>query len=308
MKDKQMHKNATYFLVLSFFIALSFCTIGCKSTPKEELPEVHPLALLDEQSSVYVSIPVQKHTQFVADILTSEMTNISKQDALKVANQLEILYAGISTVKDRKRIQIASVGSFPKIALKTILKEKNGWNKNEYTAPSNPECIAMHYPNEFTFYTRTDTDFELCFPSEKMITVSRAVSPLLDQYALRPTYVENDQNKWIAQQSEDVLFFITKPGQYLRGLIGQPIEIGCDFIKGKIVYVPNKKDASAYSGNYKLTFDVRATNGRARKILFNLLSLSLGMTDADVVITDENTVTVNELSITEKEILSLFTR
>ena len=309
MKDKQMHKNATYFLVLSFFILTATNFFSCRSTPtEEELPEINPLSLLDDQSSVYVSIPVQKHITFVADILVAQMNSLSQDDAKKIAGQITMMYGGISTVKDRKRIQLAAEGSFPNIAIKTVFKEKNGWTKFDYEAPSTEQCLALNYPNSFSYYTRTDTDLQLSFPSTNIICVSRNVPPLLDQYALRPDCVMNPQNKWISQQTDDVLFYITKPGQYLRGLIGQPIEIGCDSVQGKIVYIPSKKDATIYTGIYELSFDVTVINTKAQKVLYKLLTLSLGMTDAVITIKDEKTISVTQMTISEKEILNLFTR
>ncbi len=105
--------NKIAVLLLSFLFALAVIFTSCKSTPiQEELEEVNPLALLDSEASIYVGIPVKKHLDLTASVLTSQIDSLSQKDAKKIASYIDVLYAGVGTLKDRSRLQIACQGEY----------------------------------------------------------------------------------------------------------------------------------------------------------------------------------------------------
>lgn len=311
-----MTKKITTNRVTRQLLFLILCMValfaGCKSAPvaeqKKSLPEVHPLALLDDESSIYIRVPVQHHIELTADILSAEVENLSADDAKTIAQQINLLFAGLGTVKDRSRIQLAANGSFPAIALQTVLTKKNGWNRQEYVAQSNEESLALDYPHTFYYFLREDTVFQIAFPSERIFCTGQQVFPLLEKYAVRPSYAETDITRWITKESDHILFYITKPGQYLRNLIGQPVSIGCKSIYGSLIYVPYKKVPETYSGNYSLSFTLQLTDARAMKAMLSLLRLAMGMMGGSVSQIDDMSIELSDIPITEKQIMDLFTR
>lgn len=305
--NKNSYKINRLFFILLPFIFLQLFFFSCKTTEvKGQLSEVDPLSLLDNDRSVYVSVPVKKHLQITSDILCSEVENLTTENAKKLAERIDILYAGLATVQDRSSVQLAAKGSFPQLALKAFLTQKNGWSKQNYEAKPTEETLSLNYPYSFDYYLRNETEFQISFPSERILCVAQKIYPLLDKYALREEPIASDANSWITQESDDILFYITRPGQYLRNLIGQPISIGCDSISGKVVYVPSEKDG--YTGNYLLSFNVSLSEKRAMKSMLLLLDLSMRMMDGEVVQVDDSNIMLKNIPVNEKQIIELFTR
>ncbi len=271
---------------------------SCKSTPAP-LPEVDPLSVLEEDSSIYAYVPVQNHKKLTKDVIYATVSGVTEKDAERIVEHVESLYAGLGTVKDRSRLQIVACGSIPQIAVNAVFKKKNGWEKTEYDAATTEENTLLGYPNKFSFYTRLDTDFELSFPSEKMFCASRAVMPLLDRYSLRQKLSETPYSDWIKQETEDILFYITKPGQYLRSMIGMNVN-GCDAVFGKVI--AEKDD------NYSLEFYVHLSNEKAMRFFVSALSLSFGMMGGTVEQVDSLTVKMSGVEFSENKIIELFTR
>ena len=294
--------------VLAGLILLSFSFFGCKSTPvKEGLQEVNPLALLETDSSIYVRVPVSSHVELVTGILTSVMPSIKESDAKLLANHIDELYAGLGTVQDRSRLQVSALGDFPSIAVRSVCTEKNGWKKSTYEAVSDENALSLEYPNLFTVYSRTDSDFKLSFCSGEVVACAQKINPLLEEYAKRSSVPQTDYARWISKDDDDLYFYITRPGQYLRNLIGQTVTIGCENIYGSLTYEPSSK-SSEYSGNYRLSFYITLSQPRTMRAMLSMLELSMLMLDGEVEQIDSSTIRVYNLLVTEKEISDLFTR
>ncbi len=295
-----MKKNKPALFAAAGILLFANLFFSCKTTAqKTDLAEVNPLALLSEDSSIYVNVPVQKHVDLTAAVLCAELAGLSEKDARTLAQRIERLYAGLGTVTDRSRLQAAALGDIPKIALNAVLTKKNGWYEQTYQAPSSSEALSLGYPSEFSYYTRKDTDFVMGLPSQNVFCVAKNVFPLLDKYALRPEPQDNPVNQWLNVDCEEIRFYITKPGQYLRNLIGIGVN-GCDAVYGTMV--------SDGKGEYTLSFDLHLTTPRALRVFSAALELSFGMMGGSVKIMDETTVHLEGLEMTEKKIIDLFTR
>ncbi|MBQ5490650.1 MAG: hypothetical protein IIT68_01165 [Treponema sp.] len=307
-------------LAFAFILVLSLALTACQTTEeqpevpaapaKPALKEVHPLSLLADDFSIYVGVPVKYHQQLVADIICAEIPNLSKKDALTVVKQINVLYAGLGTVADRSLLEIAAGGTIPSLAQSAIFTQNNGWISQVYRAQSTPEALKKGYPNEFKYYRRRDTRFQVGIPSQKIITVARDLAPLFENYAVREEPLETNYNEWVdltRNAGQDIRFYITKPGQYLRNLLGSDI-LGSNEVFGYLTYKPDASNPSAYSGNYVLTFDLRCNTSRTAKTLFAALQLSLGLMGGNISMRDDTTLEVSGLEITEKKLIDLFTR
>ena len=102
---------------------------GCKSAKLADLQPVDPLSVLSSDSSIYVYVPVPKHQELTKSILCAQIPGLSEKDAGTIVGRISALYAGIGTVSDRSRVELAALGSYPKIAIDNILTRKNGWNQ-----------------------------------------------------------------------------------------------------------------------------------------------------------------------------------
>lgn len=302
-------KKSAFLITVALLSAVMF---SCKTLTKDEvdLPEVDPLALLDTDSSIYVHVPVQSHVELVTDMVVAEIPGISAKDASTIVSQLDQLYAGLGTVKDRSRLQMASTGDFPAGAIKLIMTEKNGWKSSAYTAPSSPEALEKLYPNQFTAYTTAETPYKLSFCSQHEVALAVDVNPLLDQYALRPEAPETKYVKYLEQENPDnnILFYITRPGQYVKALVGSVITVGLDDSYGSLVYVPNPKNPDVYSKNYSLNLYLTLSQSKQAKTLVSALKLALGLMSGTVTQIDERTIAILDMEVNERDVINLFTR
>ena len=125
-------KRIKVLTCISVFV-LAFM-VGCKSTKVEEpeIPEtyMHPLAMLSDDLSIYMSVPVKEHKELVTNIVTSMIYGMTAEDAAKICDRTETLYSGLGTVKDRSHLETASWTSVPKIAVSSLMTEKNGFNRS----------------------------------------------------------------------------------------------------------------------------------------------------------------------------------
>ena len=71
-------------LVPVFIAVLLF--VGCKSSKVEiEVQNVDPLSLLEENSSIYMSVPASKNQELVSKILCSKISGLAEKDARAIA-------------------------------------------------------------------------------------------------------------------------------------------------------------------------------------------------------------------------------
>lgn len=287
------------------FSALLFVFLaGCKTTKVEEPvpvePEVqiHPLALLSDDLSIYMSVPVKQHKDLVVKILCAVMDGLSESSASSICDRTKILYSGLGTVKDRSHLETSAFASIPKIAVDAMMTKKNGFEKE-----------TVHFENSnLTKYYNETSGYEFAFPTSNILCLSQHVTPLLEKFDSRNEVADTPYNKWIIQESNDILFYITRPGQYLRSLIGQSINVSTDYIYGSLKYIENKKDPGQYSGKYNLSFYIHLTNKKAVTVLNALLSLSFKMMGGIVNQTDDFTLYLSNVEVTDRQIKDLFTR
>lgn len=297
------------FLIPAFILFTSLF-FSCKSGPVGSgLPEVDPLALLQEDSSIYVRIPVQEHKALVQDIVIAELPYISESDATALVKQLDVLYAGLGTVQDRSRLEIVSTGEFPAFARNLIFTKNNGWNKRAYTATSSEDALSRGFPNKFDVNYSSMSAFKVSFLSDGMLLLSQNVNPGLENYALRRDVPETDYSKWIQEGGSDISFYIGKPGQYLRKLIGAAVTVSCDSIFGKLVLLPPRTGKKVTGPEYELEFNVRlnSSQGKAMPMLYSLVSLAMRQMDGVVEKVDDLTLKVTGITASEREIIDLFT-
>lgn len=274
---------------------------GCKSAPKTiEENEVHPLALLDQDASIYVCVPVSNHKNLVSSMLVKQIDGLSQSNAMSIAERTGNLYASLGTVKDRSRLQIAALASIPKIALSSAFKEKNGWKH-----------VSVSYEGKpFVYYKHVVSVFQVSVPSSKILCAGQNVEPLIERYAHKADVAVNPVTEWIDSENShgDILFYITRPGQYLRNLIGQSVNIGTDAAYGKLIYTPSKKNPSEYSGKYELVFNLHLTDKKTAASLKGLLNLSFSMMGGTVKMIDDSTIQLSGVEVSQHQIEDLFLR
>lgn len=304
MKHNRMNKNriAKLFNFFSTILIFAFSLSSCKTTQISENITVHPLSLLSQDSSIYVNVPVSNHIELTSEILCAQIESLSKENAILLAKRIGNLYVGLGTVEDRARLEVSADVNIPQIAVNKVLSKKNGWKKNVLNLEkTNTESENT---NSFEVYSRDDSIFKVSFPQQTILTFSQNINPLLQKYADDYKFSANSCNNWINQKSTDILFYITRPGQYLRNLIGIQAR-GIEYVYGNLIFSPNQKNQNA---NYELKLCLHLTDKRAMSAFKNLLSLSFGMMGAKINQTSELDIEISEIEVSTKQIKDLFTR
>lgn len=303
---KQITKNRIFKLV-NFFSAILFFAFSlesCKTTQIQEDIVFHPLSLLSQDSSIYVNVPVLNHLELTSEILCAEIEGLKYDDAILLAKRINNLYVGLGTVEDRSRIEVSADVNIPQIAVKKVLSKKNGWKKSVLNfEKTNPESQNK---NSFEVYSQNDNIFQVSFPQESILSFSQNLNPLLQKYADDYKFSQNSCNNWITQKSDDILFYITRPGQYLRNLIGIQAR-GIEYVYGNLIYSPNQNQ-SAKTSPYELKLCLHLTDKRALSAFKNLLSISFGMMGAKIDQTSELDIEISQIEVSTKQIKDLFTR
>ncbi len=306
------------FLLVLGTLLVSVLLFSC-NTPKvaeDDLPEVNPLALIDQDLSIYVYVPVQAHKELVTDIMQAEIPSISKKDAMRIVEQLDELYAGLGTVKDRSKLQMATTGDFPKAAIKLLLTEKNGWTSYDYSAPSSQSALQMNYPNKFKVYSTQETKYNMSFCSQGLMTFAAELEPMLDLYALRPNPPATPYADFLIQKAavfgkaglKNILFYISRPGQYVKSMVGADITFGMKDSYGYLEYVPDPKNPEVYSNYYSLNLYITLDKSNQMRALISALRLAMGLMGGEVIQFDENTILIKNMEVNEKDVIDLFTR
>ncbi|MBP5157762.1 MAG: hypothetical protein ILP18_07830 [Treponema sp.] len=298
-------------LVFAAALASSFCLACCKSTPKELVEsdeevdyvaptDLNPIALLSGDSSIYARLPAQKHKELVKEILVEEIPNIQPGDIELITSRLGIVWTGQGTVEDRSRTELIATGNIPSIALSGSLTKAKGWSRTKYTAESTKKALALGYENEFRYYSHPDTSFKISLMYKDLLGLAGNIEPLLDRCAVHQEMEDNLRCKWISQESDDILFFITRPGQYLRNMIGSAINISTDYIYGNLRATP--------SGDYNMTMNMHISDARTIPALKSMLNLAFGLTGGTVSQADGETLVVSGVPLSRKQIVGVITR
>ena len=144
-----------------------FFLISCASQ-KGVVSEIDYLSMLPEDAEIYLRFPVQENQGIASQLIASFVPSMKEKDIEKLQKRFNCIYV---SVKDSELSAIAT-GSFPKVGLGFVLKEKNGWQKiKEDTVP----VTGLYYQYQ-------DLPFQIAFPNSSTMMISPQVDTLLTMY------------------------------------------------------------------------------------------------------------------------------
>lgn len=277
-------------------IVLAFVLAACSSAKMEEAHEVSPLALLDTDSSIYMSIP-EAQQETAVRLMTAAMPALNSADAAKIASRCDVLYAGISTVQDKSRLQLAVRGSFPAIGISASLTEKKGWSKTKKSYDGG----AMPFSTN-VYESAAYGGIQLAFPTPDLLCAGSDVDPLLQKFSAMPAGVpELPQFSWIMEPQADIKFYVTEPGQYIQALLGSAVELSVESTYGTLVQA-QKQDTFVMDFYVQL----KSSNNLAVLAMLSLVKLSFGMMGADVEQDGDTLIHITGLEVTADQIAQMF--
>ena len=229
--------------------------------------ELNPIALLSDGYSVYARLPAQHHLALTKEILREEIPNIQDGDVNLISNRLDIVWAAQGTEEDRSKTELIASGSIPSIALSGSLTKSRGWTKTKY---------------------------------KDLLGLAADIAPLLDRAAVHEVLAKNARNEWISRESEDILFFITRPQQYLHNLLGDTLTIPTDYIWGSLKYLSDEE--------YDMMMFMHISSPKTMPALRSMLTLAFAFLGGRVEQTDEETLVVTGVPVTQRQIVDTITR
>lgn len=302
-------KKLNYKTVCGAFLAIASCVLlslnvtSCKSA-EQAIPEVDPLSVLEEDSSIYFRIPVAKHTEFVKSLMCNFVPGLTEENADLIVPKITTLCAGIGSDDDSSRVQLSADGYISPLSVKVVITEKNGWTSNKADVSGSIATISVPY----TYYTRSDTEYQLSLPSLKNLVLAENVEPLLSRYndqlsAINSTgFVQTPSDnwtsttyEWMTTASDDIRFCVLKPQAFLAGLLGTEMRFALVCARGSFAELEN--------GTYNLSLELEFQSTLVVKAAQLALNLLYGKTAS---ISSESTIIkIADINFTQDQILQL---
>ena len=276
-------ESAERFVLIALFLIAAVFMQGCASKV-QSLPEISPLALLEEDSGIYIGIPVKYHKDLVVSLISSQ-TGLSQGNASTVAGRIDVLYAGLGNSGEPSRIQVSATGSFPSFAVGIALSESSGWRKKNYSAESSEAALGAGYPND-----------KISFPTEKELLLAKRISPLLENYALRRDCASLPYNDFISldkNESRDILFYAADPSSIIAALFTEMAAGWFEKARGKL--------SKLSSGDYSLQATLYLKDKNRKTVVKAIMSLA-GIPVQEI---DETTLKVSDIKVSKKQIETL---
>ncbi|MCR4823191.1 MAG: hypothetical protein K5873_10015 [Treponema sp.] len=300
MKKLNLLKTAAALLASAVLLS------SCKSSP--DLAPVEPLELLDGDSALYLSIPVQANSDFISSAI-SKIAGLTEGDSQKIAERLDMAFLSI---KNNGSFQFSASGNLPVKYAAMALNDKNGWQGG---LKGGQVC-----------YTHRQTSYQLCLPSSSNAFLSSDIAPMVDRFnrlayaAFTEEDLSPEQKSSLAasakvfsqtmdsriysylhdNNSPDILMYAPDPSAFVKSFIGREINTNVDSLFAVLSQYRGVKEQF----NVKLTVNLQ--DPRTVKATTALLKTLLFGVPAKVVQTGQKQITITDLPVTKKRIISLF--
>lgn len=280
-----LSKVKLLFVVLPLLLLFS-----CATTPSNQQGDIL-FSLLPQDAQFYLCFPVQQNIDLAKTLVSSVMPEMSPKNTDKLLNRISTVYGSFS--KDGFSAFVS--GSFPKMALNFVLKEKNGWLKIK----------AKDIPVTEKYYVSKDTGFQLAFPTSSIAVFAENVKPALQSYAnYNPENVlQSSASQFFLQQpknSDKVSFYVKDLGSLLPSLIASNIQLSFPFADGFGFMVQEENNPNFYQLEAFISLtDVRALRPAIAtlKIISRLLNLSF-----EIETFDQDVIRIYGMSISHEQI------
>ena len=279
-------------LVAAIMAAAGLFT-SCKSTP--DIAPVDPFELLDGDAALYLSVPVQANQDFVVSAV-QKVAGTSESDAIKIAERLDTAYIAIAS---NGEFQLSAGGKIPQNFVGIALSEKKGWKS---------ELIEQQ-----VCYTHKESLYQLCLPSSRNAFLSHEIAPMVRRFNKIAYSDSESQEKLLSQSlnpalyrllhdnnSPDIVMYSPVPQIFANSMLG---------ISGINVPVESFVAVlSQYRGvkeQFNVKFMINLSDARTVKATTVLLKTALFGVPAKISQTGERQITITDLPVSKKRLLSM---
>ncbi len=274
------------------FAACACLFTACQSSKFVE-NDVDPLALLDWDCFLYISIPVQANKDFAVSAV-SKLAGLSSSDSQQVVKHLSNVYVATNLIG---KMQLVSSGVFPKNAVKLALNEKSGWSQ-------------VPYENR-TYFTRQKSRLQFSIPSSNVCCVSNDIPSMLNRFnslALpdkvntgnteKALLIDEKTFKILTQnQKGEISFYAPVAKNFLRKFLGTEVPFGVNSLSGTLTQLSGSK-------SFGLKLVVELSDPRTVKAACAALKIALFPVPAKIMQTGTAQITVSEYTFDWSQLLS----
>lgn len=273
--------------------------VGCKSTPVVQ-KTVHPLNLIDNNSSFYLKIPTKQDKSLVVSIVEHNIKDVSESDANLIAERIDTIYLGINKRRKSTEFQLSAFCSIPKIAVSKLFTKKNGWNSEKL-------ILQNQLGDEVEYKIFDNSELLLSFPSQNLVTLGRAVPSMVEVYNTYFYEIENGPvfnlnpliTEWFEKDDDAIRFFATKPQSFLTILTGANLNYKLVYVCGTIISDTKRDDQ--YIMNLEFEFREKKVVPAAKAAL----SLAFGLTNSEVYLETPTHLVISNIKISKKELYKI---
>jgi hypothetical protein len=295
-----LKKSDVILIQILSLCMLAACFISCKSAPQGN--PVNPLDILDSGSSFYLKIPEKTDPVLVSRILQSGIVGLSAEDADKIAERIDVVYAGLERKLNETVVQAAVSESIPRVAVSRVFKQNSRWEPS-FVHKSN----TAGKPVEYVYYTEKTSGMQVSFPSENIVCFGYAVPVMIDSYHKHAfngdssCLIEDSVYEWLYGGETQIRFYAVKPQSFLTVLTGTSLNLKLAYVKGYMITDQNHSD------QYIMTIEFEFNNERMIKAGESMLSLAFGLTNSQTQLTTPTHLVVSDIKINKKQLYKLFT-
>lgn len=240
---KLIVRRQSAFIKIFVVLLLSIGILGCATKPPE-IPEYNYFSCFSKDNDTYFFIPVQNNKDFVRQAFISFLPDMDSSDIEKILDRTSALYYAKKTpdnLSKKQNFQLIVSGNFPILFVKSSLKKKNGWTKQD------------------GYYSHT-SGMNICFSSDGTLNISTDNPLEISNINMNDVKIDiSDTN---------ICFLLNKPFAFLQSLFGE-ITFPIKNIRGKM------------SNDDSLSFVISFSDKRAVKpamLLFKFAKIAISIT------------------------------
>lgn len=287
-------------------IAASF--FSCKSAP--ELNSVDPFDLLDTDSALYLTVPVQPNKDFVVSAI-QKVAKTAESDAEKIAERLDTAYISISP---KGKMQLSANGNIPQTFVGFALSEKNGWESGVV--------------EQQTIYTHRQTQYHLCMPTSSNAFLSNDIVPMVKKFnqiayagfdSTGKKTAENQEKSNLSSEklvsetlnetafkflhenvATDIMLYSPNPAAFLRNFLGG-VNVGTPVTS---IYARFSKYQKS-NDEFNVTLILNLSDPRTVKAAAAAMKLAFFPIAVKISQTAQSQITIADLPVSQKKLLSM---
>lgn len=276
---------------------------ACKTVPQISVPEVNPLDFLDEDSLVYIKIPVAANYDFTKKLVKLYAGGMDDKYVDSITEKLNVIYGGFSYKNKKKHFQIVADAD-RNFTIPVMLAKSALWSK---------ESVETDSFRKYVKFSHTEMDLQLTQPVEGRLCVSDNADHLIQNYdgqvAAALEMAENPRKSWKESEAysylfesddDSISFYMIKPLSFIANLLGAQLSSSVfqlKNVKGQVQKLANSK--------YAITLDLEFTSPGLVNKATGWLALALGLTNSQIVIADQTHMQIKGIQVSMTQLQSM---